>query len=145
MATTTATITLSSADLLSQPISLSKTMTLYKDQTTATGLEQMNYHRAIIPTGTAFDLIPESAALANNSNYVYIINKNTDVTDFVVITILGEVIGSLYGGDFLFIPWNCDLTAADTDSTIEIQANTHDCTIEYALFHVGETLVTQAD
>jgi len=145
MATTTATITLSSSDLLSQPISLSKTMTLYKDQTTATGLEQMNYHRAIIPTGTAFDLIPESAALANNSNYVYIVNKNTDVTDFVVITILGEVIGSLYGGDFLFIPWNCDLTAADTDSTIEIQANTHDCTIEYALFHVGETLVTQAD
>tara|TARA_R100000544_G_scaffold31432_1_gene17733 strand:- start:559 stop:996 length:438 start_codon:yes stop_codon:yes gene_type:complete len=145
MATTTATITLSSSDLLSQPISLSKTMTLYKDQTTATGLEQMNYHRAIIPTGTAFDLIPESAALANNSNYVYIVNKNTDVTDFVVITILGEVIGSLYGGDFLFIPWNCDLTAADTDSTIEIQANTHDCTIEYALFHVGETLPTQAD
>jgi len=145
MATTTATITLSSTDLLSQPISLSKTVTLYKDQTTATGLEQMNYHRAIIPTGTAFDLIPESAALANNSNYVYIINKNTAVADFVVITILGEVIGSLYGGDFLFIPWNCDLTATDTDSTIEIQANTNACTIEYALFHVGETLVTQAD
>jgi len=145
MATTTATITLSSTDLLSQPISLSKTVTLYKDQTTATGLEQMNYHRAIIPTGTAFDLIPESAALANNSNYVYIINKNTAVADFVVITILGEVIGSLYGGDFLFIPWNCDLTATDTDSTIEIEANTNACTIEYALFHVGETLVTQAD
>ena len=43
MATTTATITLSSSDLLSQALSLSKTATLYKGGTTATGLEQMNY------------------------------------------------------------------------------------------------------
>ena len=56
MATTTATITLSSADLLSDNMSLSATMNLYKDGTTATGLEQLNYHRAVIPTGTQFDL-----------------------------------------------------------------------------------------
>ena len=62
MATTTATITLSSADLLSDNMSLSATMNLYKDGTTATGLEQLNYHRALIPTGTNFDLIPDSAA-----------------------------------------------------------------------------------
>jgi len=147
MATTTATISLSS-DITSQTLSLSKTMTLYKGGTTGTGLEQMNYHRLIVPTaGTPvkFDLIEESAALADNSNYVYIINKNTDATDYVVITILGEVVGSLYAGDFLMIPWNCDLTAAETDSTIEIEAYTHDAIVEYALFHVGETLVTQLD
>ena len=120
-------------------------MTLYKDQTTATGLEQMNYHRAIIPTGTAFDLIPESAALANNSNYVYIINKNTDVTDYVTISINAEEIGRLYAGDWLFMPWDCDLSAAANDSSIEIQAFTHETIIEYALFHNGETLVTSAD
>ena len=145
MATTTATITLSSADLLSQALSLSKTATLYKGGTTATGLEQMHYHRAIIPTGTNFDLIEESDALKDNSNYVYIINKNTDVTHYVTVSINQEVIGSLYAGDFLFMPWSCDLSAAANDSTIEIQAFTASNTIEYALFHVGETLVTAAD
>jgi hypothetical protein len=145
MATTTATITLSSADLLSDNLSLSATTTLNKGGTTATGLEQMNYHRAIIPTGTNFDLIPESDALKDNSNYVYIINKNTDVTDYVIISINNEVIGRLYAGDWAFFPWSCDLSAAANDSSIELQAFTHEVIVEYALFHVGETLLTAAD
>jgi|TARA_R100000664_G_C2738755_1_gene127618 hypothetical protein len=145
MATTRATITLNSTDILSNAISVSSSTTLYKGGTTETGLEQMNYHRLIIPTGTNFDLIEESDALKDNSNYVYIINKNTDVTDYVTISINSEVIGSLYAGDWMFIPWACDLSAAANDSTIEAQAFTHDCTVEYALFHVGETLVTASD
>ena len=145
MATTTATITLSSSDILSQAISLSSTATLYKGGTTATGLDQMNYHRAIIPTGTNFDLIPESDALKDNSNYVYIINKNTDVTHYVTVSINNEVIGSLYAGDWLFMPWSCDLSAAANDSSIELEAFVAANTIEYALFHVGETLPTQTD
>ena len=145
MATTTATITLSSADLLSDNMSLSATMNLYKGGTTATGLEQMNYHRLIVPTGTNFDLIAESDALKDNSNWVYIINKNTDVTDYVKISINAEEIGRLYAGDWLFMPWDCDLSAAANDSSIEIQAYTHEAIIEYALFHNGETLVTATD
>jgi len=145
MATTTATITLSSADLLSDNMSLSATMNLYKGGTTATGLDQMNYHRLIVPTGTNFDLIEESAALTEDANYVYIINKNTDVTDYVKISINAEEIGRLYAGDWLFMPWDCDLSAAANDSTIELQAYTHEAIIEYALFHNGETLVTAAD
>ena len=145
MATTTATITLSSADLLSDNLSLSATMNLYKGGTTATGLDQMNYHRLVVPTGTSFDLIEESAALTEDANYVYIINKNTDVTDYVTIAINSEEIGRLYAGDWLFMPWDCDLSAAANDSTIEITAFTHEAIIEYALFHNGETLVTSAD
>ena len=145
MATTRATITLNSTDILSNAISVSSTATLYKGGTTETGLEQVNYHRLIIPTGTNFDLIEESDALKDNSNYVYIINKNTDVTDYVTISINSEVIGSLYAGDWMFIPWACDLSAAANDSTIEAQAFTNACTVEYALFHVGETLVTASD
>ena len=144
MATTTATITLTSSDLLTDNLSLSSTTTLNKNGTTATGLEQMNYHRAIIPTGTNFDLIPESDALKDNSNYVYIINKNTDVTHYVTLSINDEVIGHLYAGDWAFFPWSCDKSAAADDSSIEIQAS-HEATIEYALFHVGETLPTASD
>lgn len=145
MAKTSATILIESADLLSDNMSLSANMNLYKGGTTSTGLEQMNYHRAIIPTGTNFDLIEESDALKDNSNYVYIINKNTDVTDYVTISINSEIIGKLYAGDWLWMPWNCDLSAAANDSTIELQAYTHEAIIEYALFHIGETLVTAAD
>ena len=152
MATTTATITLSSADLLSDNLSLSATMNLYKDGTTATGLEQLNYHRAVIPTGTNFDLIQDSAALSEKANYVYICLKNTDVTDYVKISINAEEIGRLYAGDWLFMPWDDDLTDTEdagdqtgNDSTIEAQAFTHDCVVEYALFHSGETLLTASD
>jgi len=150
MATTTATITLSSADLLTDNLSLSATMNLYKGGTTATGLDELNYHRALVPTGTNFVLISESAALnTNGSNYVYIINKNTDVTDYAVVSIRSEVIGRLYAGDWMFIPYSDATTAtagsddpSGNDSDIAIQANTHDCMIEYAMFHDGETLLT---
>lgn len=152
MATTTATITLSSADLLSDNLSLSATMNLYKDGTTATGLEQLNYHRAKVPTGTNFDLIQDSAALSEKANYVYICLKNTDVTDYVKISINSEEIGRLYAGDWLFMPWDNDLTDTEdagdqtgNDSSIEIEAFTHEAVIEYMLFHSGETLVTAAD
>ena len=150
MATTTATITISSSDLLTDNLALSATSTLYKHGTTATGLDELNYHRALIPTGTNFVLISESAALnATGSNYVYIINKNTDVTDYVVVSIRSEVIGRLYAGDWMFIPYSDATTAtagtddpSGDDSDIAIQANTHDCIIEYAMFHDGETLLT---
>ena len=145
MATTTASISLTSSDLLSDNMSLSATMNLYQNGTTATGLDEMNYHRANIPTGTQFDLIAESAALSEDASYVYIINKNTDVTDYVLIDINSEEIGRLYAGDWLFMPWDCDLTHATADSSIEIEAVGHETIIEYALFHNGETLVTSAD
>ena len=43
------------------------------------------------------------------------------------------------------MPWDCDLTAAANDSSIECQAYTGENIIEYALFHNGETLVTASD
>ena len=131
MATTTATITLSSSDLLTDNLSLSATTTLYKGGTTATGLEQVNYHRAIIPTGTNFDLIPESDALKDNSNYVYIINKNTDVTHYVIISINSEPVGRLYAGDWAFFPWEAN---ADTND-IKIDPSADNMTLEYMLIY----------
>ena len=152
MATTTATITLSSADLLSDNLSLSTTMNLYQHGTTATGLDEMRYHRLVIPTGTSFDLIEESTKLSEDASYVYIINKNTDPTDYVLIDINSEEIGRLYAGDWLFMPWDNDLTdeasvydQTGNDSTIEIEAVGHEHIIEFALFHNGETLQTAAD
>ena len=145
MPTTTATITLSSSDLLTDNLSLSTTHTLYQDGTTATGLDEVTYSRHNIPTGTNFDLIPESASLSEDASYVYIANKTDDVTAYVIISINSEVLGRLYGGDWMWMPWDCDLTAAANDSSIELQAYTVENVIEYALFHNGETLVTASD
>ena len=145
MATTTASISLNSSDLLSDNMSLSASMTLYQNGTTATGLDEVNYHKANIPTGAQYDLIAESTALSEDAAYVYIINKNTDVTDYVLIDINSEEIGRLYAGDWLFMPWDCDLTHATADSSIEIEAVNHEHIIEYALFHSGETLPTAGD
>jgi len=151
MATTTATITLSSADLLSNNLSLSSSTTLYKHNTTATGLDEMRMERLEIPIddyggGTAkqYDLIANSAALQNTPSWVYIANKNTNATHYVVISIKDDVIGRLYAGDWMFIPWSCNLNAT-LGSAIEIQAKEATAHIEYALFHDGDTLTESGD
>ena len=157
MATTTATISLSSADLLSNNLSLSATTTLYKHNTTATGLDEMRMERLEIPIdnyggGTAkqYDLIADSAQLQNTPSWVYIANKNTDATHYVTISIKDDVIGKLYAGDWMFIPWSCDLDGSEggstaLDSSIELQAYVATAKIEYALFHDGDTLTEAAD
>jgi len=151
MATTTATITLSSADLLSDNLSLSATTTLNKHNTISTGLDEMRMERLEIPIddyggGTAkqYDLIANSAALLRKPSWVYIANKNTDATHYVIISIKDDVIGRLYAGDWMFIPWSCDLNAAN-GSAIEIQAKETTAKIEYVLFHDGDTLTEAAD
>jgi len=146
MATTTASITLSSSDLLTDNLSLSATMNLYQGGTTATGLEEFRMERMELPTGTQFDLIEATTAATEDANYMYIINKNTDVTDYVIISIKDEVIGRLYAGDWMFFPWDADAVALDAnDSAVEAQAYTHAVVLEYCLFHNGETRPTSDD
>jgi len=146
MATTTASITLSSSDLLTDNLSLSATMNLYQGGTTATGLEEFRMERMELPTGTQFDLIEATTAATEDANYMYIINKNTDVTDYVIISIKDEVIGRLYAGDWMFFPWDADAVDLDAnDSAVEAQAYTHEVRLEYCLFHNGETRPTSDD
>ena len=146
MATTTATITLSSSDLLSDNLSLSATTTLNKGGTTATGLDQFRMERFKIATWTQFDLIEATTAASEDANYVYICNKNTDVTHYVIISIYDVVIGRLYAGDWMFKPWDADVVAVGAGgSAIEIQAYVAEAEIEYCLFHNGETKSTSDD
>ena len=146
MATTTATITLSSADLLSDNLSLSATTTLNKGGTTGTGLDQFRMERFKIATGTQFDLIEATTAASEDANYVYICNKNTDATHYVIISIYDVVIGRLYAGDWMFMPWDADVVAVGAGgSAIEIEALVAEAEIEYCLFHNGETRNTSDD
>ena len=146
MATTTATITLSSADLLSDNLSLSATTTLNKGGTEATGLDQFRMERFKIATGTQFDLIEATTAASEDANYVYVCNKNTDETHYVIISLWDVVVGRLYAGDWMFMPWDADTVALGAGgSAIEIQAYVAEAEIEYCLFHNGETKSTSDD
>jgi len=134
MATTTATLTLSSSDLLSNALSLSATQTLYKAGTT-TGLDQIQYERVEIPTGDVYDLVDATALGANKANKVYIANKHTDETKYVEIIVKDLVIGRLYAGDWMFIP----LEAAAATQDVGIEAISAAQVVEFALIHEGKT------
>ena len=140
MATTTATITLSSADLLSDSLSLSSTATLY-DAGTTTGLTQYETGRVTVASSdTKVILIDATAAGNDKASKVYIANKNTDEAHYVIISINTTVIGRLYSGDWMFMPWS----QTDADADIEVAcpvALSTTCSVEYALFHEGKTLV----
>jgi len=136
MATTTATITLSSADLLSDSLSVSATQTLYKAGTT-TGLDGIHYEKLEVPTGDVYDIIDATASGANKANKVYVANKHTDETKYVDIYIAALNIGRLYAGDWMFIP----LEAAAATQDVGVEAIGAAQVIEFALIHEGKTLI----
>ena len=136
MATTTATLTLSSTDLLSDSLSVSATQTLYKAGTT-TGLDGIQYEKLEVAAGTQYDIVDATAAGANKANKVYVANKHTDETKYVDVFVAALNIGRLYAGDWMFIP--LEAAAATQDVGVEaIGAAQH---IEFALIHEGKTLV----
>ena len=135
MATTTATLTLSSTDLLTDALSLSATTTLY-DAGTTTGLTQYDSGRVEVPGDTnIYVLLDSTAAGVSKASKVYIANKNTDEAHYVIISIDETVLGRLYAGDWMFIPWS----QADAAANIEVKAPNEVNIIEYAIFHEGRT------
>ena len=139
MATTTATVSISSSDLMpGSPLNISASSTLMKAGTTADGLDQMDFGYIEIPTGDQYDLFDANNSGLNNSkaNKVYIANESTDETYYVTIMIDAQNVGRLYAGDWMFIPWG----SLDQHDDIEITSSTGTNKITYALFHEGRTL-----
>ena len=110
MATTTAAIAITSADLLTDALSLSATKTLHKAGSTV-GLDQTTgMTKAYLTATTRVDIFPQlieaSMAFAGTSSWVYICNESEDETEYVVVKIAGNIIGKLYAGDYLWMPWS---------------------------------------
>jgi hypothetical protein len=135
MATTTATLTLTSTDLLTDSLSLSATSTLYKAGTT-TGLDSIQYEKLEVAAGTQYDMVDATSGGANKANKVYVANKHTDATKYVEIYIAALQIGRLYAGDWMLIP----LEAAAATQDVSVKAITSAQVIEFALIHEGKTL-----
>ena len=137
---TTAAMTLSS-DLMTGALSASASTTMMKAGTTADGLDQMRMGYNKIPTGTSFNLLDATTAGIDKAAKVYICNESTDETYYITVVIDAKSIGRLYGGDWMFIPWNQD----DATHDLEVTATNGTNNITWICFHEGETLETQAD
>jgi len=131
MATTTASLTLSSSDLTSDALSISATSTLYKAGTTI-GLDQVTgLTRKVYATAQSnTTLIAEASYSDNTHNRVYIKNVGTSSTDYFTIELGGSniVIGRLYGGDWLFIPY-------EGEQDIDISSSTTSMELEYMVIY----------
>jgi len=108
MATTTATITLSSADLLSNVLSFSDTTTLSLAGNATgikltSGLAKTNFTNNPIQSKTIYR---SDDATTDGANKVYLKNLSADATQFFTIYIDQEEMGRLYAGDWAFFPWS---------------------------------------
>jgi|TARA_R100000388_G_scaffold15448_1_gene12332 hypothetical protein len=142
---TTATITLTSADIAGDPVNVSKTTTCTKAGTTNDLDQTTGLNRVHLRSTTNKVLLAANAEGDNLSAKVYIINKATDPSLYLTITINAQTIGKLYGGDWMFFPWS----QTDTSANIEVAAtnwtsSTGDIPVEYALFHEDTDFLTNA-
>ena len=151
MATINATLNVSSGDLSSSPLALSKTMTMTKAGT-KTGLEfTSGLVRRKLTSVTQIDLIGTGAQVygtptaTTNSNKLWIKNTGSSSVDFVTIG-LGDAtggeelndgtsqisLGKLYGGDWMLIPWIA--TAAVTHNITVAASTTDPADLEWMVF-----------
>lgn len=130
MATTTATLTLSSADLTGDALSLSTTTTLTKADS-VTGLDQTTgVGRKTTASTSAYVLFDADNYTADKNHKVYIRNTSTVATEYALVTVNTEDVGRLYAGDWLFIPWSSHDAANDIKITPSVSTS---FTIEYML------------
>ena len=132
MATTTATVSISS-DITDSTINVSNTAELHTAGTT-TGLNTMTSVTKVLSSTNQVDLIT-TGSVSTTHAYVYINNPSTDHTEYFNITIGNagggsptdtEEIGRLYGGDWMWFPWDvdddiCVTPSVATDMTVEFQ------------------------
>ena len=108
MATTTATLTLSSADLTGDALSLSTTATLTKAGT-VTGLDQTTgVGRKTYSSTSIATLVDKADYDDDKAHKVYIRNTSTVATENIAITVEAQLLGRLYAGDWALLPFNGD-------------------------------------
>jgi len=142
---TTAQITITSPDLMpGSALNITANTTLTKAGVTA-DLDQKESGVIKLVTGTEYRLGPLATEMAGDAHdiasYLYIHNKTTeDATYYVDWGINETMIGRLYAGDWMFIPWNANDDAAEIE--VEPQGGTN--IIEYCLFNSDVILPTAA-
>jgi len=132
---TTAGIQLTSS-LLSNAMSVNTSTSCMKAGTTADSLDQMDTGYVEVASGTAYDIFDATVLGLDKANKVYLCNESTDETYYVIVTVKATVLGRLYAGDWMFIPWAAEHATSD----ISITGVTGTNNLTYTIFHEGRTL-----
>jgi len=139
MATTTATITLASSDMMDNTISLSNTATLTNQgndtgMTKTTGLARQTFastSNVVLLDSGASGGTQTQQAVTGGKVYIKNINDRGDGTKYVTVKIDAAEIGRLYGGDWTFFPWE-----GGAGNDIEVDpSDATETTLEYIVFH----------
>ena len=133
MATTTATITLASSDMMDNAISISNTSTLYTAGTETGLTETTGLARRKFASTSKVDLltIANTDIPADKATKIFIRNTNARASDkYVLILINSQEIGRLYGGDWMFIP----LVGASGEDVEIDPSDATETIIEYMVF-----------
>ena len=144
---TTATINITSPDLMDgSALSISANTNLTKAGVT-TDLDQKVSGVVKVTVGgpTEHRLGPLATEMAGDAHdiasYLYVANTTTeDATYYIDFGINETMMGRLYAGDWMFIPWS----ASDDAAEIEIQAQGGTNIIAYCLFNSDVILPTSA-
>ena len=142
---TTATINITSPDLMDgSALSISANTNLTKAGVT-TDLDQKVSGVVKLVTSTEYRLGPLATEMAGDAHdiasYLYVANLTTeDTTYYIDFGINETMIGRLYAGDWMFIPWSANDDAAEIE--VEPQGGTN--IIEYCLFNSDVILPTAA-
>ena len=130
MATTTASVSISSGDLIpGSNLSINASSTLMKAGLT-TGLEIMDMGRSELTVLNSHKKLRDALGTADTANYMYLCNNATDDTYYLQVVLHDTVIGRLYAGDWMFTPWN--MSDAVAEWNIEAEGGT--IPYEYAFF-----------
>ena len=131
MATTTATITLSS-DLVSDALKFSTTATLTAAGN-STGIENTGgLGRKTTGNTTEYTLFDASLYTDDEAHKIYLKNTSTTASHYFEVQIAEVVVGRIHAGDWAFFPWSADTTG--TNCNITITPSAADITLEYMLF-----------
>ena len=148
MATTTASLTITSNDLVGDALSLASSTQLNKAGTTI-GLDQTTGMARVYLTATTqldiFPVLPATPAGQNLQSWVYICNKSLDETEFITVSIGATTIGLLYAGDFMWMPWSQIAAKADIEVSPSTGAAAAGIHVDYTCMHQGITYPTSGD
>ena len=106
MATTTSALIITSADLLTDTLSIATTSTLTKAGT-ATGLSATTgLARKTTSSTDEYTLYNADNYTADKANKIYLKNISETAAEYFTVKIDDELMGRLYSGDWAFFPWS---------------------------------------
>jgi len=127
MATTTATLTLVSSDLLSDPLSLNVSMDIVAAGTTTGVTKTTGLRRQTFPNTNETKVLEADDYTDNETSRLYLKNTSSTAGRYIDI-MLGTAgastkIGRLYNGEWALIPWantaDINLIVSNTDILFE--------------------------